>query len=144
MADVITVKGKALDPGCYVDGHWGQYGSSRVLRIADDLLGTDYVRQAGEIRECERCHTQTTTPDGDNGHCHVGSSKNPPMRTFDSHEWITPEGIATDEFPSGEIVVDLADEAESALNDVTHNGAWGWHEGEFFLSTLEDLYGDDE
>jgi hypothetical protein len=34
------------DTGCYIDGHWGQYGASRLLRIADDILGADFYEQA--------------------------------------------------------------------------------------------------
>lgn len=31
-----------LTPGCWVDGHWGQYGPRRVVEIAGEILGTDF------------------------------------------------------------------------------------------------------
>lgn len=35
---MVSVAGVEQESGCWVDGHWGQYGASRVLRIADELL----------------------------------------------------------------------------------------------------------
>lgn len=96
-----TVNGHTVETGCYVDGHWGQYGPSRVLSIADDLLGTNYCLAA----LAEGAET----------------------------------GIMTDELSADDAVLDLADEAEAALNNATDDGhAWGWYDGEFFLWTVED------
>ena len=38
------VKATASDAGCWVDGHWGQYGSARLVEIAEGLgYGDMYV-----------------------------------------------------------------------------------------------------
>lgn len=33
----------AADAGCWVDGHWGQFGSSRVIQIAHEFGWQDYL-----------------------------------------------------------------------------------------------------
>ena len=106
------------DCGCYIDGHWGQYGASRLLAIADGMLGTSYFDDAAAA--------MTADHDPDDPY----SSPLPS------------DGIMTDELPGCEIVSEYADEAESALNDATPTGlVWHWHDGEFFLSPICD---DDE
>ena len=52
------MNGVELDTGCYVAGHWGQYGPSRLLRIADDILGTSFYEEAQNIRECRYCGSE--------------------------------------------------------------------------------------
>ena len=32
-----------IEPGCYVDGHWGQYAPARVIQIAGEM-GIPLVR----------------------------------------------------------------------------------------------------
>lgn len=39
---IITINGHNLDTGCYIGGHWGQYGPGRLLVLADDILGTTF------------------------------------------------------------------------------------------------------
>lgn len=136
--DAVSIKVGDQTPtsGCYVDGHWGQYGASRVLRIADDLLGTDYIKQADKVRECEQCGAQEMVSDRE--HLSSVGCMGDRSRT---HSWVKPEGMMTDEYPSGEFVSDLADEAEAELNAATDGGCWGWEDGEFFLRPdLEGRY----
>lgn len=33
----------AADAGCWVDGHWGQYGSSRVIKLAQEFGWDVYI-----------------------------------------------------------------------------------------------------
>lgn len=37
MQKVVLTNGQEVETGCYVDGHWGQYGTARVVEIATDL-----------------------------------------------------------------------------------------------------------
>lgn len=39
-----------LEVGCYIDGHYGQYGADRLAEIADDLLGTDHAATMARYR----------------------------------------------------------------------------------------------
>ncbi len=41
-----TIYGETYEYGCYVDGHWGQYGASRVIRLSDDIVATEYFKAA--------------------------------------------------------------------------------------------------
>lgn len=54
----LTVNGQPADPGCYVDGHWGQYGPDH---FADQLegFGVKIGRQADPRfarRVADRCY----------------------------------------------------------------------------------------
>lgn len=33
----MKVNGQPADPGCYIDGHWGQYGVDRVADVAEQF-----------------------------------------------------------------------------------------------------------
>ena len=96
-----------LNPGCVVDGHWGNYALSRMLTIADDILGTTFYAEAvTQWRETE-----------------------------DPYDGSTPLPDATWDGFTFEFLGEIADEAESALNDQTPAPyVWHWHDGEFFLS----------
>jgi hypothetical protein len=41
----IRVNNTITEPGCYVEGHWGQYGLRRFIEIADGILGTTLALQ---------------------------------------------------------------------------------------------------
>lgn len=97
---------EALSPGCWIDGHRGQYGARRVVEIADDLLGTDFGAD------------WPVDDDGSElGSC--GATGSP---------WA---GVMGDD--TAEDIVDRSDRAESALNAATSSGYWEWCDGEFFL-----------
>ena len=117
------INGQTYGPGCYVDGHWGQYGASRVLRIADDILGTTYWDDAAAAMLADH----------------------DPADPYSSP--LPTDGCMPDELPGCEIVSEIADDAETALNDATPAGyMWHWYEGEFFLSPWcdDDAICDDE
>lgn len=111
----------AADTGCYVDGHWGNYALSRMLQVADDILGTDFYEQAAAA------YAETPT-----------ISYDPETRTYSDGPLPTEpwDGFTFETLP------DIADEAEQALNDATPNQLiWHWFDGEFFLSP--NCYSDD-
>lgn len=105
MTETITLtNGTTVEPGCYIDGHWGQYGPSRVLSVADDILGTHYFDECIAALD-------------DEIRAEMAESRS-----------------MSDEIPGCETVIWVAEEAEQALNDATPDSwAWGWHDGEFFL-----------
>lgn len=108
----------ALVAGCYVDGHWGQYGASRVLRIADDITGSTLYEDTASAMDAQ--HAEDV----------ANKEKYPCPASAD--------GIATDELPGCEIVSEAADEAETALTAGTTGGYWGWHDGGFFLTETHE------
>lgn len=95
------------DAGCWIDGHWGRFGSSRLLSIADDYNwpgynDSDLLIAINCLSSDEGCDEYIRNPFG----C-----------------------ICV------EIICDAADEAEAWLNDnVAPEGfSFGWYDGEFFL-----------
>lgn len=44
----VEVKGTTRETGCYVDGHWGNYGLSRMLTVTDGILGTHFYDDAAK------------------------------------------------------------------------------------------------
>lgn len=51
--DTILVYGDPTPAGCYVDGHWGQYGPDRLAQIADGVLGTTFYDALTDARESD-------------------------------------------------------------------------------------------
>jgi hypothetical protein len=42
--------GTSVELGCYIDGHWGQYGPDRLADVAESLLGDVATPAADTIR----------------------------------------------------------------------------------------------
>lgn len=108
------------ETGCYVDGHWGNYALSRMLTIADDILGTDFYAQADKAWH----ETPEIVYNPETGQYEDGP-KPDPSDTWDGFTF--------------ELLHEIADEAETALNAHAYNAVgatvlWHWHDGEFFLS----------
>lgn len=103
-----TVNGKEFEPGCYINGHAGQYGPARLVEMADELLGTDFAYDF---------------PRGDHGHLAGAYGPRGPWDIGNPHT---------------EACVEVADKAEAALNDATEGGSWFWQDGEFFLANEGD------
>lgn len=57
-----TVQVTPADAGCYVDGHWGQYGTARVIEIAAELGYSDR-----DALEYARRHLASMGPSTDPG-----------------------------------------------------------------------------
>ena len=93
------------DSGCYVDGHWGQYGIAHMITRAEDMGYND----AEVIRIADK---------------HLAS-----MITWGS---AGKEPLTDDEY---EIMLCSSDEVEEWLNEnVAPEGySFGWWDGEFFL-----------
>ncbi len=98
-----TIKGVPVIPGCYIDGHTGQYGLAAVVTLADRMLGLKLSQDF---------------PKANDGSL-AGS--------------IGPGGVWDIGNPHTEACVEVADKAEAALNEATEGGTWGWEDGEFFL-----------
>lgn len=106
----ITVKGQALEAGCYVDGHWGRWGMVRQLDITDEMLFDDGSENA------EAFFPQL------------------PMREVESESIGSPYKMVDDDSEDFlDILVSLSDEATDKLNAVTEGGSWGWEDGEYYL-----------
>ena len=118
------INGHNYEPGCYADGRWGNYALSHMLERADEILGTSYWDDA------QSAYLQTPTvvcTETDDGYTY---SDGPTPAETGETIW---DGFTFEFLP------DIADEAETALNDATPEGfVWHWHDGEFFLSHLCD------
>jgi hypothetical protein len=106
-------KAASADAGCWIDGHWGQYGVARLVEIAAGLgYGSDGLAGTAEVVELASRHmSECTYPGTDAG------------LTDDDHERLS----------------DASDEVEDWLNfNVAPAGySFGWHDGEFFLQSAE-------
>jgi len=101
----VTISPALPEPehGCLVDGHWGQYGVTRLIEIATEFGFPIDAADAAEVRKYN----------------------------------------AGDDDMDPEHVYELADSVEQWLNDnIAAEGSYfGWHDGEFFYSIVDD---DDE
>lgn len=104
----LTVNGQAAEPGCYVDGHWGQYGSDH---FADQLEGfglvipklADARRATAVMNWCDERSASYSSPLGNVG--------------FMAAEWHS----------------DSYDWLLNLANEATEGGYWEWYDGECFL-----------
>lgn len=44
-----------IEPGCYVDGHWGHYGIARQIEVCADL-GADWPTKSVDVAMAESYH----------------------------------------------------------------------------------------
>lgn len=103
----MTTRAKAADAGCWIDGHWGQYGVARMVEIAATHGYGDETLVGAMARELT----------------YMGPNMGSDHRTDEMRE------------NDGEILMDGADGVEAWLNDNVAPGgfSFGWHDGEFFL-----------
>jgi len=99
-------KATAQDAGCWIDGHWGQYGVARMVELAAGL-GYGELPGMAEVIDIAARHLAS-----------MGPSTSEPV-TDDEHERLS----------------DASDEVEDWLNaNVAPEGySFGWHDGEFYL-----------
>lgn len=108
MDESITLPDTTLEPGCYVDGHNGQYGIARVISMADDYGFKGSTDEDARLIQFA---------------IHAASN------------WDWPDDMTDDDH---EFMHELADEAETFLNEkvAPESLVFGWHDGEFFLSRV--------
>lgn len=104
MPDNVDVE--QMEAGCYIDGHWGQYGIARVIILASEMGWTDNDAEAEQAVELAEKHLAS-----------MGPSDSPDLT---GDEW---EQLMYD-----------ADKAEEWLNDnkAMDGYSFGWEDGEFF------------
>lgn len=118
---IQMTNGDWVNPGCHVEGWWGQYAADRVVVLAHQC-GWD----SGDRRAVQYC---------------VGRI-----------EYVASQDSSWEaEFPDGYELVyaDQVDCLEQAATDYlnsllptnpdgTQSHLWGWHEGEYYLLTIEE------
>lgn len=97
------VRADVADAGCWIDGHWGIYGSARLIAIAQ---GRGMRLSEDDLRFVDAWHNAISSINGDD---------------------VT------------EAMWSIADDTETWLNDhcAPDGYMFGWHDGEFFLSSDE-------
>lgn len=106
---------ESVSAGCWIDGHWGRFGSVRLLELA--------LRRGWQVnKEDQEIVDRLLTE--------VATSARP--ATDDDWEALLDQGA-------------MADHAEQWLNDnVAPDGlTFGWHDGEFFLWPMHVWHDDD-
>ena len=115
---MVTLKsGQTMEPGCFIDGHWGQYGIARMIEIAADMGWTDKAAEPG-----------------------LGQQKDGIKLAMRKLASMSPSDSDSEDLTDSEEeeLIWAADDAEAWLNEQTPEGySWGWQDGEFFLSSAE-------
>jgi hypothetical protein len=111
----VLVNGHAVEPGCWVEGHWGQYGPDHLADRATEV-GWEPGDWADDPRQIRGIITTIET---------WGYAKSPDVQNVIDAMW--------------ELRAEAADSIEEWLNDRTDGDwAWGWHDGEFYLWSTAD------
>lgn len=109
MSTSTLVNGQPAELGCYVEGHWGQYGPDRLAEIAEGF-GLEFAEETEDPRYWRAVADRWTDEGRDD--------------------------MAGDAWT---MHVEVAESIETWLNNVTTPGhIWHWHDGEFFLSSICD------
>lgn len=109
----MKVNQQTAEPGCFIDGHHGQYGLDMMADV------------------CEQFGVQVTNDDDPRYWRRVAEG--------DEEAW-TQRGETQDRVKpedAWERQVESVDFLERELNDVTEGGHWEWQDGEFFLFQTE-------
>ena len=113
----MKVNSKEATPGCYIEGHWGQYGMDRLADVAEQFEME--VSDHDDPRHW-RFHAESDDPD-DIIYEHPPLQGSRPLTQeacWERHVW-------------------AGDELERWLNELTEGGYWSWEDGEFFLQQTE-------
>ena len=103
-----VVKASPADAGCWIDGHWGQYGTARQIVIAGD-----YGYPNAEVVALAQKKLATIGPNVNNN----------PELTDDEEEELYWRSDEVDDWLN---------------ENVAPKGfSFGWHDGEFFLGSDE-------
>ena len=112
----LTVNGHDAEPGCYVEGHWGQYGPDH---LADQLEGFGIVIARSDNPNWWRKVADRMDEIADK----LGESHDPSdMPKARNRAWTAWENHS-----------ECGDDLIEKANDVTEGGYWEWWEGEVFL-----------
>lgn len=144
----VLVNGHAVEPGCWVDGHWGQYGPDHLADRAEELGwepaddGDDDPRHWRQVAEalmdanprepfCVHCRVSVFFDDETSDWRHEGHEG-------ETCGELSPDTTAVPTWPAAsawESHVESADDIEAWLNEhtTTEGYSWGWWEGEFYL-----------
>jgi hypothetical protein len=126
----LTVNGLQANPGCVVDGHWGQFGGVHLLERATEFTSDwdggnpdAFTRSLKELDEAwprnhdgTMCGAYGSDADVDN---------DLPTGPF--------AAIITCGATDGQTAMELSEEVLNLLNENTEGGYWEWYDGECFL-----------
>ena len=122
----LTVNGQAAEPGCYVEGHWGQYGGVHLLHQAeafDAEHDTEFCLKLSKIFQA-----WPKEPDGELVGAY-GSSRDL-FYGKGNGPWAAVQNFGDTD---GQAAMELAEEVLNLLNEHTEGGYWEWYDGECFL-----------
>lgn len=117
-SDTVRVNGVECEPGCWVDGHWGQYGPDHLADRAEEL-GWEPETCLDDPRELRRI-----------------------IDFIDGTGYTRGRDVMSDAIgivgSLWELHAESADAIETWLNDHTDGDwSWGWSNGEFYLWSTE-------
>lgn len=147
----VLVNGHAVEPGCWVDGHHGQYGPDHLADRASEL-GWESKHVRGDPRRIRRVADWLSAQLPGEPFCK--HCRQPVDYDREREAWIdkvgsgwalcarSDSGAHQPTWPVStlwEHHTESADDIESWLNDTTttEGYSWGWSDGEFYLWPTE-------
>ena len=130
---LTTTLGHEVEPGCWIDGHWGRYGQARLIQLASDL-GWEHSDRFDEIIFLAAIE-QLDHMGPELGHMEYAA-----QLLFD---WLGDNGRRIPDdleaellYAIQELATDVLDWMNNQLPDTGSDDTtyeWGWHEGELML-----------
>ncbi len=117
--------------GCWIDGHWGQYGPDRLVAIAVTHGWTFAYADDRFLAEIAQARLDEIGPAGTltSALCENYVQRN----QLDFEHSTDPEGEIIS------MIFEMSDNAAEYLNSICPDGySFGWHDGEFYLWDDDD------
>jgi hypothetical protein len=123
----LEVNGRTCETGCVLDSHWGWHNHARLIQLAIDLDVMTLTPE--ELAMVESYDDGTWLDDYYEAVGLVALLDEQGVQHF----------FRADYPATAEIIMEMMDEAENALNEHTPKGFfWFWYEGDFLLNAICD------
>jgi hypothetical protein len=156
---IVTVNGVDCESGCWVEGHWGQYGGDHLADKLDGILDLEPDDDPRELRKraealeeqlgykrepiCDACHQPLDYRRDRERWVHVLWFRTIGVRLELDHAlWC---GMSHDPKPTWPVAsiwearTEAIDRITDRLNELTPDGwTWDWVDGEFYLMPICD------
>ncbi len=131
-AERMTLEQAEEARGCWIDGHWGQYGPDRLIDI-----GTGYGFEPQDEQDRMLIEYSSFRLS------HIGHRMGDDLDEFEAllrRLMPSVENVLDEEWQVAEMAIELADDVEAWMNEnIAPSGyLFGWYDGEFYLWRLSE------
>lgn len=118
----VLVNGHAVEPGCWVDGHWGQYGPDHLADKIDGIIDLEPLDDPRVLRQIAEITEDMGYRDAASAWQEIRSEATDKM-TERLNE-VTPDGWTWDWVDGEFFLMPLCDDEETCTNEECAHWMW--------------------